>query len=111
MKYKVKFENNKYVVMSSKDEVISTWSKKQVDDLGGIDKCVENFKKINKEDEVEMVGSIPAPSEPAAPAPTIPAPTVPAPAEPAAPAPAEPAPAEPVVPAPAKPTAPAPESK
>lgn len=87
MKYKVKLENNKYVVTNSKDEVISTWSKRQVDDQGGIDKCVENFKKINKEDEVEVVGAVPAPSEPAAPAPTVPAPTVPAPAEPAATAP------------------------
>ena len=100
MKYKIKFENDKYVVMSSKDDVISTWSKKQVDEMGGIDKCVARFKKMYPDDQVEMVGvQAPAPTEPAAPAPTEPA--APAPTEPAAPAPTEPAAPAPTEPAPA----------
>lgn len=83
MKFKVKTEESRYVVMDKEDNVISTWSKEVIDEAGGLDKCIERFKKANPKAEIEMVG---APAAPAAPAPAAPAPApepAPAPAAPA----------------------------
>lgn len=67
MKYKIKTEESRYVVMDKEDNVISTWSKIGIDDAGGFDKCLERFKKANPKAEIEMVGSPePAPVVPAA---------------------------------------------
>ena len=78
MKFKVKTEESRYVVMDKEDNVISTWSKEVIDEAGGLDKCIERFKKANPKAEIEMVGA-PAPAAPAAPAPAPePAPAAPA---------------------------------
>lgn len=79
MKYKVKVEENRFVVTNSKDVVISVWGSKQIEDMGGLEKCIENFKKSNPKAEIEVVGSVaaepaPVPAEPVVPAEPAPAP-------------------------------------
>jgi len=66
MKYKIKTEENKYIVMDKNDNIISKWSKETIDDAGGVEKCIERFKKANPKSEIEMV---PAPVPEPAPAP------------------------------------------
>ena len=93
MKYKIKTEEKKYVVMDKNDNIISKWSKETIDDAGGLEKCIERFKKANPKSEIEMIGE-PAPEPTPAPAPE-PEPT-PAPAPEPEPTPApepEPTPA------------------
>ena len=86
MKIQVKVEGDKVIVMKEDGSVMSTWTKQLVDDMGGLEKCVERYKKANSKLQVEIIGATPAPVEPA------PAPVTPAPADPV-PAPVEPAPA------------------
>lgn len=71
MKYKVKVEENRFVVTNSKEEVISIWGSKQIEDIGGLEKCIEKFKKLNPKAEVEIVGSVPAEPTPIQPEPVV----------------------------------------
>ena len=83
MKIKVKIEDKKITVLNKNDEVISLWNHEVVESFGGVEKCIERYKKMNPKAEVEIIGTIPTPT---------PAEPTPAPAEPT-PAPAEPTPA------------------
>lgn len=67
MKVKVKTEETRYVVTDKNDNVLSVWSKKTVEEEGGLEKCVERYKKINPKNEVEFVGNS-TPETPEAPA-------------------------------------------
>lgn len=67
MKYKVKAEESRFVVMDKNDNVLSIWAKEMVDEAGGFEKCLERFKKTDPKMEVEMVGSTPAAASAAAP--------------------------------------------
>ena len=70
MKYKIKTEERRYVVIGKEDNVISIWSKAVIEDAGGLEKCIERFKKANPKDEIEMVGApAPAPEPASEPAP------------------------------------------
>ena len=89
MKIKVKVEEKKVLVLDKNDNVLSIWNNEVIESCGGLDKCIERYKKSNPKAEVEVISDVvPAPAEPT-PAPAEP---TPAPAEPT-PAPAEPTPA------------------
>ena len=65
MKFKVKQEESRIIVMKEDDTVISIWSNKTIEDAGGLQKCIDQFKKNNPKAEIEIIGSQPAPVEPA----------------------------------------------
>jgi hypothetical protein len=55
MKLKVKNEETRYVVLDKEDNVISVLSKTTVEESGGLEKCVERYKKLNPKNEIEIV--------------------------------------------------------
>lgn len=57
MKIKVKTEETRYVVVDKDDNVVSVWSKKTVEEGGGLDKCIERYKKLNPKNEVEVIAA------------------------------------------------------
>ena len=73
MKIKIKQEESRIVVMKEDDTVISIWNNKFIENAGGLQKCIDMYKKNNPKDVLEIIGAAPAPVEPA-PAPVEPAP-------------------------------------
>ena len=81
MKIKVKVEEKKVLVLDKNDNVLSIWSNEVIENCGGLDKCIERYKKSNPKAEIEVVGNItPAPEPTPAPAEPTPAPAEPTPA-------------------------------
>jgi len=59
MKIKVKIEDTRVVVTNKDDIVISIWNHEVIADAGGLDRCIEKYKKANPKAEVEVIGTMP----------------------------------------------------
>jgi hypothetical protein len=82
MKVKIKQEGKRVVVYKEDDSVLSIWSVETINKYGGLEKCVENLKKMYPKVEIEIINA-PAP----APTPVPEPPPAPEPAPEPAPAP------------------------
>jgi hypothetical protein len=60
MKVKVKVEEKKVVVFDKNDEPIYSWSKAIVEEMGGLENCLERCKKMYPKVEIEIIESTPA---------------------------------------------------
>ena len=56
---KVKIEEKKVTVLDKNDNVLSNWSNEVIQDCGGLEKCIERYKKSNPKAEVEIIGELP----------------------------------------------------
>jgi hypothetical protein len=68
MKIKVKVEEKKVLVLDKNDNVLSVWNNEVIESCGGLDKCIERYKKSNPKAEVEIVNDT-------NPTPVVPTPT------------------------------------
>jgi hypothetical protein len=59
MKIKVKIEETRVVVTNKDDIVMSIWNHAIIADAGGLDRCIEKYKKANPKAEVEVIGTMP----------------------------------------------------
>ena len=76
MKIKVKVEETRVVVTDKNDNVIGIWNHVVIAEAGGLDKCIEKYKKANPKAEVEVIGALPPEATTPAPEVTTPAPEV-----------------------------------
>lgn len=76
MKVKIKEEGKRVTVYKEDDSVMSVWSVETINKYGGLEKCVENLKKMHPKLEVEILNPpAPVPEPTPAPAPEpVPAP-------------------------------------
>lgn len=82
MKIKVKVEDTRVVVADKDDNVIGIWNHAIIAEAGGLEFCIEKYKKANPKAEIEVIGALPSETTTPAPVETTPAPaeTTPAPA-------------------------------
>ena len=59
MKIKVKVEEKKVLVLDKDDNVLSAWSNEVIENCGGLEKCIEKYKKYDPKAEVEIIGTLP----------------------------------------------------
>ena len=75
MKIKVKVEETRVLVTDKDDNVIGIWNHAVIAEAGGLEFCIEKYKKSNPKAEIEVIGALPP--ETTTPAPEVtPAPAV-----------------------------------
>lgn len=65
MKIKVKVEETRVVVADKDDNVIGIWNHAIIAEAGGLEFCIEKYKKANPKAEIEVIGNLPTTPAPA----------------------------------------------
>lgn len=72
MKIKVKVEETRVLVTDKDDNVIGIWNHAVIAEAGGLEFCIEKYKKSNPKAEIEVIGALPTtPAPEVTPAPAV----------------------------------------